>query len=226
MNVCPPLSAVMNLRTCTVFLLVVCTTACEAVGTIGLAQENAAGDSESSTSGVSIEDANVESSSSDDGVAESDAMPATTDRGTTESSSTDGGEGDTTGNGGVPPTTGGGTDTVGEDVGTCCEANDVPGCDDAQVQECVCALDPYCCEQAWDEACVNTTKASGCSSCGVETFGREGCCTASDEPGCTEPEVQDCVCAIDPFCCAETWDQLCVDQVDTLGCGTCVMPPA
>jgi plastocyanin len=38
--------------------------------------------------------------------------------------------------------------------GSCCEANGSPGCADADVNACVCALDGACCDGAWDELCV------------------------------------------------------------------------
>ena len=55
--------------------------------------------------------------------------------------------------------------------------------------------------------------------CDVPTGG--DCCTVGAGPGCSVQSVQDCVCAADPFCCDTEWDQLCVDQVESLGCGSC-----
>jgi hypothetical protein len=51
------------------------------------------------------------------------------------------------------------------------------------------------------------------------------CCEANGGPGCTIPEIQDCVCAQDALCCDELWDDICVGEVVSLGCGTCDLPP-
>jgi hypothetical protein len=49
----------------------------------------------------------------------------------------------------------------------CCETGDA-GCSDAEVRDCVCAVDPYCCEFEWDEQCVVEVTALGCGTCGGE----------------------------------------------------------
>ena len=38
------------------------------------------------------------------------------------------------------------------------------------------------------------------------------CCTSNAYPGCEVPFVQDCVCALDSYCCDTLWDGLCVQQ--------------
>ncbi len=47
-----------------------------------------------------------------------------------------------------------------------------------------------------------------------------GCCEVGD-PGCADIIVQDCVCAIDSFCCEEQWDELCVIAAEFYECGDC-----
>ncbi|MFH1417764.1 MAG: hypothetical protein ABII12_05685 [Planctomycetota bacterium] len=47
----------------------------------------------------------------------------------------------------------------------CCEVGG-PGCDDPVIESCVCALDPYCCDSAWDEFCVSEVDSFGCGNCG------------------------------------------------------------
>jgi hypothetical protein len=42
----------------------------------------------------------------------------------------------------------------GGGAGDCCVAQDLPGCSDAGVEACVCALDDFCCSVTWDETCV------------------------------------------------------------------------
>jgi hypothetical protein len=51
------------------------------------------------------------------------------------------------------------------------------------------------------------------------------CCVPDGSLGCEVPEVQDCVCEADPYCCDESWDESCAGEVNSLGCGTCEFPP-
>jgi len=46
------------------------------------------------------------------------------------------------------------------------------------------------------------------------------CCEAGG-PGCDDPVVESCVCAQDPYCCDTAWDEQCVSEVDSFGCGNC-----
>ena len=46
----------------------------------------------------------------------------------------------------------------------CCEVGS-GGCDDAKIEACVCAIDPYCCETAWDAICIDAISAGGCGAC-------------------------------------------------------------
>ncbi len=50
------------------------------------------------------------------------------------------------------------------------------------------------------------------------------CCAPDWAPGCTDLAVQACVCAADSYCCTTAWDGLCVNEVTSLGCGTCAVP--
>ncbi|WP_096333037.1 hypothetical protein [Nannocystis exedens] len=42
--------------------------------------------------------------------------------------------------------------------------------------------------------------------------GEQPCCEASDEPACDEPEVVECVCDRDAYCCETEWDSTCVGE--------------
>lgn len=134
----------------------------------------------------------------------------------------------------------------------CCLPGSGPGCSDLAVQDCVCGEIPFCCDSGWEEVCASAVEALGCGHCGGEgeTFdpppgdtgeeppppgdtGEEppppagGCCEILATPGCDDPAVQDCVCMQDAFCCDTAWDEVCVEQVATFGCGDCGggMPP-
>jgi hypothetical protein len=60
------------------------------------------------------------------------------------------------------------TGCCGSDEHGCCEIGG-PGCDDAKVRDCVCVVDPYCCEVEWDALCVQEVEAFGCGACGGTT---------------------------------------------------------
>ncbi len=49
------------------------------------------------------------------------------------------------------------------------------------------------------------------------------CCTPTPgTPGCGITTISACVCAKDAYCCNTEWDQVCVNEVDSFGCGSCV----
>jgi hypothetical protein len=63
-------------------------------------------------------------------------------------------------------------DSVAISVGGCCPSHPCcevgsAGCDDAIVQGCVCSIDPFCCEQAWDQICADEVTSLGCGDCDV-----------------------------------------------------------
>ncbi len=130
-------------------------------------------------------------------------------------------------------------------TGDCCAAHGGLGCADAAIQACVCELDSYCCETAWDYTCASEIESFGCGECvggtncgdGIcapgETCGScpadcgscggtGSCCEAQSGPGCGDPTVQACVCKQDSFCCQYTWDEVCVEEIATFNCGDCV----
>jgi hypothetical protein len=44
------------------------------------------------------------------------------------------------------------------------------------------------------------------------------CCFEHDEVGCTDEDVEDCVCAMDSYCCMVQWDGICVNEAESM-CG-------
>ncbi len=107
-----------------------------------------------------------------------------------------------------------------EAADSCCDALGGAGCDAGPVcEDCVCTLDPYCCDVAWDGICA----AESANECSQSCLACEPDCL---EPGaaasCEIPECTDCVCELDPYCCAVAWDDLCVMEAEQ-DCGaTCV----
>ena len=52
------------------------------------------------------------------------------------------------------------------------------------------------------------------------------CCQTGHGPGCSDPYIRDCVCAIEPWgpqCCVYAWDDYCVGLLENenYGCGIC-----
>jgi hypothetical protein len=47
----------------------------------------------------------------------------------------------------------------------CCEAQNTAGCGIRTVEECVCAVDSFCCTAAWDTTCITTMLENNCGSC-------------------------------------------------------------
>ncbi len=97
-----------------------------------------------------------------------------------------------------------------EDLGVCgwastgCEPSYLPGCGGCPCEACVCGLDPYCCEIAWDEVCVD--ECWQCGGCGclpnctnpdgtVKQCGPDGCggSCGTCPPGYTCNPAGDCV---------------------------------
>jgi hypothetical protein len=117
-----------------------------------------------------------------------------------------------------------GSDSSAGTTGTnCCEAMLGPGCAEPELEACVCDADPFCCEEQWDEACVDIAMFGGCIGGCIppEPPPPDHCCVANEGPGCLDAEIEACVCAQDPYCCSYTWDDVCVGDVDEFGCGAC-----
>lgn len=112
------------------------------------------------------------------------------------------------------------------DSDLCCTIEPGPGCIDPEVESCVCSVDPYCCETQWDLECVRQHNRLGCGAeCPIPMPpANDGpCCeeTLQGGVGCKDPRTSDCVCAIDPYCCEEEWDALCVDVAASAQCDAC-----
>ena len=100
--------------------------------------------------------------------------------------------------------------TVSE--GDCCTPTPgVPGCGKPECEDCLCLFDGFCCATAWDALCVSEIDDAGCvdaCQCGADSG--EGCCGAQSGTGCaTNVDCETCVCAVDPFCCNNGWDDTC-----------------
>lgn len=59
----------------------------------------------------------------------------------------------------------------------CCESSQMSGCSNPAIRNCVCAVDPYCCDVAWDRVCVEEVSDEGCFDCGYDND-----CNNNDTP--------------------------------------------
>ncbi|MCP4873808.1 MAG: hypothetical protein GY898_34400 [Proteobacteria bacterium] len=55
-------------------------------------------------------------------------------------------------------------------------------------------------------------------------YGDGDCCSDNGSPGCENELGEDCVCAIDPYCCNVEWDGICADEFENQCGGTCDGP--
>jgi hypothetical protein len=64
------------------------------------------------------------------------------------------------------PCGGGGNPACGPGTGDCCVADGLPGCEDVDCCNAVCAIDSFCCDTAWDSICVGEAEDEPLCDCG------------------------------------------------------------
>jgi hypothetical protein len=77
----------------------------------------------------------------------------------------------------------------------------------------VCAADPFCGNFIWDASCAIAAR-SLCAGCGDPATGSPF--TARMNPGCSDTQCCGIVCVNDPRCCDTSWDQVCVNQSESV----------
>ncbi len=109
----------------------------------------------------------------------------------------------------------GGGGTCDHDV---CDAGGAldPSCGSCEAE--VCAADSFCCNNEWDDQCVNEA-VEMCGACGGTggTGGTGSCHDECAEGAALQTSCSACVDAIcdqDPYCCNTAWDSVCVGYVD------------
>lgn len=108
----------------------------------------------------------------------------------------------------LPPT--------GSGVGDCLAAHGGRGCANRKCAASVCSIDRACCLIAWDEGCAALAEVVCIAA---NTCPGEGdCLRVGSAPGCADVACCNGVCAQDPSCCNDRWDQACV----TLARTTCL----
>ena len=125
----------------------------------------------------------------------------------------------------------------GED---CDDGNDVRG--DGCENDCTISPDGACCFP--DTSCGESQTLNECSAAGGEYQGDNvicadvdcpippppppdvsDCCFSNETPFCDDPDCQELVCAIDPYCCDTEWDGICVGEAIELCGDLCPQPP-
>jgi hypothetical protein len=104
----------------------------------------------------------------------------------------------------------------------CCSTSGTSGCNDPGVLACVCEGDEFCCSTEYDGVCVTQAQSRCGLACDVRAP-ESDCCAPSGVPGCTQPEVQACICDIDPFCCIFRFDENCVNVAAARCAGGCAV---
>lgn len=93
------------------------------------------------------------------------------------------------------------------DEGACCSVTEgISGCADETIEQCVCAMDQFCCNNHWDYLCVQEAASMCAADC------TDDCCDTHPEPGCLQHSVTMCVCDFDEYCCNVEWDQQCLNE--------------
>jgi len=118
--------------------------------------------------------------------------------------------------------------------GDCCRPHDGTACDGSACQQCVCGIDPLCCNTAWDATCVFEAGQQCGADCPCDMPSAtptpapgDDCCSAHSSPSCGDDTCRACVCDKDTDCCEETWDATCAQEaaIDcALMCASCAAP--
>jgi hypothetical protein len=121
---------------------------------------------------------------------------------------------------------------------TCCNAHGETGCDNADIEACVCAADPYCCSTQWDSICVGKVESLGCggasSWCHYNVIDGTDCDDADADVNPGEVEVcngvdDDCDDAVDEEDATSCSDHFLDEDEDTYGVdgdSKCLCEPA
>jgi len=141
-----------------------------------------------------------------------DTTVSTTDATTTtpdpDSTGTDDGTGTDEGTSTDTGTTG------GVDLGNCCAPEGIAGCEVPDVEACVCAVDPFCCEEEWDNACAVAVNENDCGECvfAPQPF---DCSCIGECDGKPAPQSSQ-VCGADPDSAAAAGLAECQAQLDAI----------
>ncbi len=106
-------------------------------------------------------------------------------------------------------------------AGDCLAPHEDPACSDPSCCDTICTADPFCCQQQWDDVCAQQAYAACVVVCGGSLS--NDCLLPHENPSCNDADCCDAVCASDPFCCQQQWDEICSGQAWEL-CVQCGLP--
>ena len=117
-----------------------------------------------------------------------------------------------------------GQELCGPEQGDCYEPHENPGCLQPGCCELVCEEDVFCCNDAWDETCVDLADEL-CGGIRCPNWGE--CDEFHDTPGCIDEVCCEHTRLHDPFCGWGIWDEMCVREAEAwCSIGKCeVIPP-
>jgi hypothetical protein len=84
----------------------------------------------------------------------------------------------------------------------------------------VCAQDAHCCGSKWDSSCIQLAGSVCGASCSAASCVHSVCSSGKKLESTCEPCATK-ICAQDAYCCANTWDSICVGMVSSLCPGAC-----
>jgi len=104
--------------------------------------------------------------------------------------------------------------------GSCLAPHANPACSDVVCCEQVCAADPLCCTAQWDALCAQRALLL-CSTPGTCGTATEPCNQVHSSGGCSDPACCELVCDLQPHCCTQSWDFVCVAAANCYCYGGC-----
>ncbi len=72
---------------------------------------------------------------------------------------------------------------------------------------------------------VGGTGGSGAGGSGGSGGSTNSCCVNNDEPQCNDPDVEECVCSFDSYCCTNAWDTQCAQEATSCGASCPISGP-
>jgi len=107
--------------------------------------------------------------------------------------------------------------------GDCVVPHGNPACDRRDCCELVCSIDPFCCTGSWDFTCAFLATINcpptGSGTCGDPAAG--SCTQPHSNPACSDGPCCELVCSLDPTCCSQAWDSICVALAVNYCVGSC-----
>ncbi len=99
-------------------------------------------------------------------------------------------------------------------AGNGCVSSNEPGCGGCPCEACVCEMDPFCCDNSWDNICVNEC-IEQCGGCEPVVGCGDGVCAAEEDEDCSTCP-KDCACTGGEVCFEGS---CCTPECEGLECG-------